>query len=220
MRDDRHPIDPTNPSSDAPFAASVCERVRADLSAGLDGEATALASAALNDHMIDCRGCRAFATESTRLHRLVRLRTAEHVPDLAPAVLAAVPTHGYRLFARYALLTVSITILILAVPALVLGRDANAPTHLARHLGSFDIALGVGLFIAAWRPQRARGVLPIAAALAGSMFVTALIDASDGTTPLAGEAYHLLEFAGLVLVWALAGFPLPRLDRRSLRFVG
>lgn len=225
MRDDGHPIDPTDRRPVAPLApvasaASACEQVRADLSAGLDGEATALASAAIADHVIDCRDCQAFATESARLHRLVRLRTAERVPDLAPAVLAAVPTHGYRLLVRYALLTVSITILILAVPALVLGRDANAPTHLARHLGSFDIALGVGLFVAAWRPQRARGFLPIAAALAGSMFVTALIDASDGTTPLIGEAYHLLELAGLVLVWALAGFPLPRLDRRSLRFVG
>ena len=225
MRDDGHPIDPTDRRPVAlvapvAFAASACEQVRADLSAGLDSEATALASAAIADHVIDCRDCQAFATESARLHRLVRLRTAERVPDLAPAVLAAVPTHGYRLLVRYALLTVSITILILAVPALVLGRDANAPTHLARHLGSFDIALGVGLFVAAWRPQRARGFLPIAAALAGSMFVTALIDASDGTTPMIGEAYHLLEVAGLVLVWALAGFPLPRLDRRSLRFVG
>jgi predicted anti-sigma-YlaC factor YlaD len=209
MSDDRRSLDPAR-----------CEQVRTDLSARLDGEDTSTAWDALDEHLAACPGCRTFLMEAERLHRVVRLRTAEDVPDLAPALLAAVPTHGYRMFARYALLTVSITILILAVPALLLGRDGQAPAHLARHLGAFDIALGVGLFISAWRPERARGFLPIAAALAGSMLVTAIIDASDGTTPLVGEAYHLLELAGLVLVWALAGFPFPRIDRRSLRFVG
>ena len=206
---DRHPLDDAR-----------CEQARADLSARLDGEDTSVAWSALDEHLAGCSGCRAFLMEAERLHRVVRLRAAEDVPDLATAVLAAVPTHGYRLFARYALLTVSITILILAVPALLLGRDGHAPAHLARHLGAFDIALGVGLFISAWRPERARAFLPIAAALAGSMLVTAVIDASDGTTPLFGEAYHLLELAGMVLVWALAGFPFPRVDRRSLRFIG
>jgi predicted anti-sigma-YlaC factor YlaD len=197
-----------------------CTLIRADLSARLDGEDTSTAWDELDEHLAGCADCRRFIVRAERLHRTVRLRTAEDIPDLATAVLAAVPTHGYRLFARYALLTVSITIVILAVPALLLGRDGHAPAHLARHLGSFDIALGVGLFVSAWRPERARAFLPIAAALAGSMLVTALIDASDGTTPLIGEAYHLLELAGLVLVWALAGFPGPRIDRRSLRFTG
>jgi predicted anti-sigma-YlaC factor YlaD len=207
-----HEHDPIDPSS--------CARVRTDLSARLDGEGTSVPWGALDGHLAGCAGCRGFLMEAERLHRVVRLRAAEDVPDLAPLVLVAVPAHGYRVFARYALLTVSMTILVLAVPALLLGRDGQAPAHLARHLGSFDVALGVGLFISAWRPQRARGFLPIATALAASMLVTALIDASDGTTPLIGEAYHLLELTGLGLVWALAGFPLPRIDRRSLRFVG
>jgi len=202
-----------------PHPTITCDEAMVQLSSRLDGEALALPPAAVDAHVTGCAGCTSFLLNATKLHRAVRLRRAEDVPDLTSAVLEAAPAHGYRLFARYALLTVSLTILILAVPALLFGTEGSAPAHLARHLGALDIAIGIGLLGAAWRPARARSFLPIAAALAGSMLVTAVIDAADGTTPLIGEAYHLLELTGLVLVWALAGFPAPRISRRSLRFV-
>ena len=198
----------------------TCDEAIVELSSRLDGEPLTVPPGVVDMHVRACPACTAFLLGATKLHRAVRLRTAEDVPDMTAAVLDGAPSYGYRLFARYALLAVSLTILILAVPALLFGAEGSAPAHLARHLGALDIAIGVGLLGAAWRPARARSFLPIAAALAGSMLVTAVIDAADGTTPLIGEAYHLLELTGLVLVWALAGFPAPRIDRRSLRFVG
>ena len=44
----------------------------------------------------------------------------------------------------------------MAIPALVLGDDAGLPTHVARHLGSFALALGVGLLVVAWKPGAGR----------------------------------------------------------------
>ena len=71
--------------------------------------------------------------------------------------------------------------------------------------------MALGFLYTAWRPERAYGVLPIAAALALTMAVTAIFDAARGTTPIVGEAHHVLELAGFALVWMLAGLPgLPR----------
>ena len=67
--------------------------------------------------------------------------------------------------ARWALFVVALTQLVLAAPALLLGEDAGATVHVARELGSFDVALAVGLLVAAWQPARAWGLLPVIAAL-------------------------------------------------------
>ena len=53
--------------------------------------------------------------------------------------------------------------------------------HVARELGSFDVALAVGLLVAAWQPARAWGLLPVATVLALVMGVTAVLDLVDGT---------------------------------------
>ena len=52
-----------------------------------------------------------------------------------------------------------------AIPALVFGSDAGLPVHAARHIGSFDVALGVGFLYAAWKPSRIPGLLPVVVAL-------------------------------------------------------
>ena len=67
--------------------------------------------------------------------------------------------------ARWALFVVALTQLVLAAPALLLGEDTGATVHVARELGAFDLALAVGLLVAAWQPARAWGLLPVVAAL-------------------------------------------------------
>ena len=47
-------------------------------------------------------------------------------------------------------------------------------------------------------------MLPLAAALAGCLAVTGVIDALDGHVPAIAELHHLPEAVGLVLVWMLA----------------
>ena len=79
------------------------------------------------------------------------------------------------------------------------------------------VALAIGFLYCAWRPERAYGMVPVAAAMAATLVATAVLDAARGDTPVVGVTLHLLERAGFGLVWALAGTPgLPR--RRGRRW--
>jgi predicted anti-sigma-YlaC factor YlaD len=189
----------------------------------MDGEATPEEGRAVDRHVANCVSCRAFASTAAALHRGARVRTAEAVPDLSAAVLARIPVAPRRRttpeWPRYALLVVALTQLVLALPALVLGNDSGASIHVARELGSWDVALAVGLLVAAWQPRRAAGLLPMAVALAGAMIVTAVLDVVSGRAPALGEAHHALDLAGVICLWALAhpATTRPRLSRPRLR---
>jgi predicted anti-sigma-YlaC factor YlaD len=196
-----------------------CDDVRVALSARLDGEATGGPDAPVDHHLAGCRACSAWSDEVATLHRMVRIREAEPVPDLSAAIVDAFaptatgqrrasatrrPALGEPISgARWALFVVALTQLVLAAPAL-LGDDPGATVHVARELGSFDVALAVGLLVAAWQPARAWGLLPVAAALACVMAGTAVLDIADGRTHSVAEAHHLLDLAGVALLWLVA----------------
>jgi predicted anti-sigma-YlaC factor YlaD len=175
-------------------------------------------------HLLGCTECRAFERSALALHRSLRVRPAEPVPDLTAAILAKVPpperpaaaTGTAREWPRYALLAVALTQLIIALPSL-LGAGSGPAGHVSRELSSWDVALGIGLLVAAWQPRRAAGLLPFAAALAAALAVTAVLDVAGGRVPLAGEAHHVLDVAGLAVLWVLARTPLlPPATRRRL----
>lgn len=197
----------------------ACDPYREALSALLDGEAPAVDPAEVDAHVRCCAGCAAWADELGTLHRMVRVRAAEDVPDLTARILAAAPVPVAPLrsrpvdrvsTARWALFVVALTQLLLAAPALLLGKDAGATVHVARELGSFDVALAVGFLVAAWQPARAWGLLPVATALGLVMGATALVDLIGGTATTLGEAHHLLDIMGVALLWAVAREPLGR----------
>jgi predicted anti-sigma-YlaC factor YlaD len=185
-----------------------CDDIREAVSARLDGEELPVGvdAAAVDRHLATCTACAAHAAAAERLHRQVRVRSAEPVPDLVGPIMAAAPDLGRpaREWPRYALLAVALTQLVLALPALLLGDDPGASIHVARELGSFDVALAVGLLWAAWQPRRAAGLLPMAAALAGTLIVTAVLDAGRGQAPVLGEAHHVLDLCGVALLWLVA----------------
>lgn len=190
-----------------------CELLREALSARLDGEDPGVEAAALDAHLAACPACTGWAAELSGLHRLVRVRAAEPVPDLTGAIMASAPRPvDPRVAAarprpvssaRWALFAVALTQLVLAAPDLVMGGDGTA-VHAARELGAFDVALAVGLLVAAWQPDRARGLLPVAGALVLVLAVTAVADVLEGSASALGETYHLLEAAGLALLWLVA----------------
>jgi hypothetical protein len=91
----------------------------------------------------------------------------------------------------------------------VYGDSNGATSHVARHLGSFDVAIAAGLLYAAWRPQRALALIPVAVVLAGCVIVTATFDLTDGSTSSGLEAHHLVDLVGFALLWIVAGRPLP-----------
>lgn len=183
-----------------------CDAYRDAISAELDGEDPGMPVERLAQHLSTCPACGAFAEGATTLHRSTRLRAAEPVPDLVGAVLARVdtPQRSRPEWARYALFAVALSQLILAIPLVLFGRDLGASVHIARELGSWDVALAVGLLYAAWKPEKANGLLPFAAALAGAMAVTAVLDIVSGRQSVLSESHHLLELVGLALLVILA----------------
>jgi predicted anti-sigma-YlaC factor YlaD len=198
-----------------------CEAIREALSARLDGETSPLSDDAVDAHVGSCRGCAAWSEELHVLHRMVRVREAEPVPDLTATILGAnqAPAAARRRprtetisVARWALFVVALSQLVLAGPALLLGEGSGATVHVARELGAFDVALAVGLLLAAWQPARAWGLFPVVAALALVMGATAVLDVLRGTATSLGEAHHALDLAGVAVLWLVA-----REERTSAR---
>lgn len=183
-----------------------CDQSRDLLSARLDGEATADELAVLDRHLASCVACSDFAGALVGVDRATRLVPAEPVPDLTAAVMAAnapVATDPQREAARWSLVLVALAQLAIAVPALL--TDTSVTTaHTTRELGSWSAALAVGLLVAAWQPARARGMLPLGLVLAGVLGLGAVVDVLTGATAGAGESIHLLEIAGIALLWLLA----------------
>jgi len=188
-----------------------CTAIRERLSAQLDQESTAEEEATANAHLGRCAQCQAWWSEIGQVNRVLRVRLAETIPDLGTGVLARVhpPTVGRRQCVRFSLAAVAATELVLAAPGLLLGEGA-ASVHDARHIGSLGVATSIGLIYVAWRPAKAFGILPIVVALAITMLVSAAVDVAHGRTTSIREAHHMLEVASLVLVWVLAGRPVPR----------
>ena len=198
-----------HPSSGDDYHVMDCTQGREAISARLDGEDSPTTEAALDDHLAGCRACRTFALDAGDLHRTLRVRAAEPVPDLSAAILqaargteaAAVPSRSIP-WLRYALTVVGLTMLVLSVPSLVL-HDAGSAIHLTRELSAWDLAFAAGLLFAAWQPARARGLLPMAAVLAGGQVLGSIIDIGGGRAPAVSEAHHALELTGVVLLWLL-----------------
>jgi predicted anti-sigma-YlaC factor YlaD len=79
--------------------------------------------------------------------------------------------------------------------------------HLTREVGSFDLALAVGFLYAAWRPNRAYGMLPIVGALVACLAITTAVDLTDGRAGAGAEAAHLLDLVGLAFLWLVTRTP-------------
>jgi len=188
-----------------------CSRFRVAISSRLDGEDPGVPDAELDAHVERCARCRSFVAAAEELTRTVRVAPAPPVPDLTPAILAAIgaereaarePASERAL--RWVLAAVGLLQIAVALPALVLGEDAELPVHLARHFGSFEVALGVGFLFAAWKPQRAAGILPVVAALVVCLVGSSVLDVLSGSTGAGTEVHHATDVAGLVVVWLLS----------------
>jgi predicted anti-sigma-YlaC factor YlaD len=198
----------------------TCMQIHQAISARLDGEDPGLDEPTVYAHLAGCGDCRAFSHDAEALHRSVRLAPAPAIPDLTPDILtaigaeslpdAAIPTEGDTNVAlRWILVAIAVAQIAVAIPALILGNDAGLPVHAARHIGSFDVALGIGFLYAAWKPSRIPGLLPLVVALVVCLVGSSLLDVAAGNTAALGEAQHVLDFVGLAVVWLLSR-PAPR----------
>jgi predicted anti-sigma-YlaC factor YlaD len=190
-----------------------CEACREAISALLDNEDPGIDPALVQAHLAACAACRADTAQTSRLQRWLRLRPAEPVPDLTKAILARIgptepgPRQSAQRELRIALAVLAGLVAVLPLPAPLLADEAGAPLHLARELGAFQLALAVGLLLVAWQPQRRLQLLPVLAVLSICPAVIAVLDVVVGRTPASAEGHHLLQLAGLGLVWLLAHPP-------------
>jgi predicted anti-sigma-YlaC factor YlaD len=91
--------------------------------------------------------------------------------------------------------------------------------HTARHLGSFDAALGVGFLVIAWKPSRVPGLIPMTVALVGFLFLTSVVDVASGRTAALAELTHTTELLGLALCLLIGRATAPlRMPRRTILF--
>lgn len=204
--DDRHDT-PAGEGADP--AGTGCGAIRELISVVVDDEATMHERAVVEQHLDGCAPCRTHADQLAALTRRVRLRSAEPVPEMSARVLdrARPPRLGRGGWIRPALAWVAVVLVAQSIGPLVFGAADGADSHVARHLGAFSVALGVGLLSAAWRPHRAFGLLPFAAALVVTMLVAALLDVAGGSSTLMAETVHLAEIVGLALLWLISGSP-------------
>ena len=200
-----------------------CERCREAVSARLDGHDDA--EPAVDEHLAGCVACQAWRADAVSLAHRVDLHLADPVPDRSAAILAALAdevvaeekaAHDDALLPwRAGLVALGVVQLLLAVPVL-LGSEPGAGVHVAREMGSFDVALAVGFLYAAWRPARAWGMVPLVAVLSACLLTTSTVDVLEGRATFAGETLHLMDVAGLVMLWALAHAYRRPLARRNL----
>lgn len=193
--------------------AMECAAARDLLAARLDGEdLDPISRGRLDAHLDGCPACRRHAATLAEL-RPRRLRTAADDEPVVHRVLAALEpdrsTAPETRFVRIALFAVAVAQAAVAVPQLFDGGGGLA-AHQSRHVGVFSLALAVGFGYTALRPRRVGALLPFAAALTVGLVVTAVIDASAGRTPIAGESAHLLDVVGLALMWVLIRLERPR----------
>ena len=188
-----------------------CERWHEAISARADGEDPGVDERLIDAHLAHCTACASFAAAIEGSRRRLVMQPAPLMPDVSRRVAksnAVLDRAGKWSIVRALLVVVAVEILVLSVPALVLG-DGTAGGHEARHLGAFSIAYAAALLVVAVRPARARTVLPVAAVPAGALFVTAVVDLATGTVPFINETLHIPELLSVLLVWLLA-VPSPR----------
>jgi len=195
-----------------------CQPCREAISARIDREDPGAPDHLVDQHLATCAACRAFAVGASSVRRRVSIRPADPVPDLTASILArahgrsgrqATATVGERTshWSRWALLAVALTQIALAAPPVLLGHEAGATVHLARELGAWDLAMAAALLLVAFRPRRAAGLVPFAAALAVAMVGGAAIDVATGRTQLISEMHHLLELSGVWLLVVISRLP-------------
>ncbi len=186
--------------------SATCGVMRDLISARADGELTLELEPLVEAHVGQCPACADFAEGTHQVRRLAGLHlTPPATPAEAVVQAVSVPDVGKGAWVRIALGAVGLTLLLRGLILIVTGDLDGAGDHVARHLGAFGAALAIGLVYAAWRPERALGLMPLAGVLGVLLAATAVMDVATRRSDALSEATHLVEVIGIVLLWILSG---------------
>ena len=191
------------------YVGVECDSARAGISVVID-EGT-MPSPELQQHLDGCADCRAW---QDRAHRL-RRSTLRSVSDNAHTAieLSRLPDR-FRLhrWLRFALAWTGVLLIGWNLVDMFAPGSGTA-IHLERHQAAFSVALGFAFLFVAWRPDRAYGMVPFAATFTLALSISALIDLANGASTLLRESLHLVELAGLGMLWVLGLAAGPRRTR-------
>ena len=191
---------------------STCDRWIECVSAMADAEEPELPAELVLAHVRECESCAAFA-------RQLGVAAPSSDPDQLVEVVvsrnAAADRSPETLLVSALLAIAALAIIAYSIPPLLFGEDSGGSPHTARHLGAFEIAFAVALLVAAWRPARARSILPVALVLVLAIAITTVVDVIYGHVTMQAELLHLPELMALPLVWLLATPPEQWPGRRS-----
>ncbi|MCE6995276.1 zf-HC2 domain-containing protein [Saccharothrix sp. S26] len=183
-----------------------CQSCREALSARLDGEAEPVPTAETDAHLAQCTACTRWQASAQALTRAIRVRPVGPEPDLVEAVLAAAPPRHTALTPRLALAAVAIVQLWLALAQLLSGATGGhgISTHLFNEGAAWNLALGIGLLVAAVNAHRAAGLLPTLGGFVAVLLVFSVSDLLGGTATPTRVVSHLPLVAGLILLYLVA----------------
>jgi predicted anti-sigma-YlaC factor YlaD len=198
-----------------------CDVAREAISALLDGERPDVDLATLDEHLGGCPTCQKWQEQAHELTRRARLQSARPAPIPTERILAVAGVRHLDRWrrpdsaaaVRFGLVVVAGVQLAVCVPVLLFGHDRSAPLHVAHEMGSFEVAIAVGLLVAAYRPTRAAGMVSLVGAAATLLVVTAALDLAANRTDLSDEAPHLIVVVGWLLLWRLAAVTPPSWER-------
>jgi predicted anti-sigma-YlaC factor YlaD len=162
--------------------------------------------------------CRQWQVDAAAVTRLARVGVAVPAAGVPASVLDAMPGRGRArlvgamrialgvLGAGQMLLTVVQTALSGMGGSMVAGRmDGAGAAHLLHESAAWNLAVGAGFILIAWRRHRpGGGVVPILTAFLAALTLMSLDDLISGTVSWSRLASHLLLVAGYVLVVVLS----------------
>jgi hypothetical protein len=176
------------------------------VSSAADGElATAADQAAALAHAQRCRTCSSILTMSPAL---VAANSGAATVKAAPVSIdrSAFTAQERRWlngkWNRRLLMIAAVTIVVEGVPRYISG-GLTAEAYAARHVASWQIGFGVGLFVAAWITRMSSALLAFAATLGLLTIISKSIDVLGGHHSPWANWVHLIELVAVVLLWRL-----------------
>jgi predicted anti-sigma-YlaC factor YlaD len=184
-----------------------CVECRESLSARLDGEDELGPAEHTDGHLDRCAACQVWWRRASGLNRTLRVRPATPVPDLTAVILenAPPPAPAQGWWARGALTAVASAQVALAlgqVFGMLTIHHGGEPvaTHLFNESTAWNLALGIGMLWAAFRPRVTSGLIPALTAFVVVLFAYSTHDLITGAAPVQRVAGHTLLVAGLILL--------------------
>jgi len=118
---------------------------------------------------------------------------------------------------RIVVVVTAVLLIGLALPELLAPETTDASAHTARHLATWQIGFGVGLIVAATISRWSYAVLAMAMTVGVLSAGATIVDVATGHQGPLGESVHLIELAGVVMLWFITPPHLRPRRRRTVR---